>query len=231
MRTVIITGTSSGLGKAFYDLFQGQDDIRLVLISRRFLPEQEQAANTILIKSDLADIATLPSTEQFSDLLAGQELGDVVFINNAAVVDPIGAIGELDPAALAQAVQVNVASAMLLTNALFAVPSIRNAQKLTVLNISSGAARRPVGGWGMYCAVKAGNEMFFDVLAQQFEGDDRVSVHNVNPGVMDTQMQGVIRAATGHFPTQERFLNLKKDNQLPAPEQVARDIVQKYLQA
>ena len=117
------------------------------------------------------------TADDFAAWIKGEEIDEVVFINNAAAVEPIGKIGELDADELVIANQVNLTAAMLLTNALFAVPQVANGPlKIKVLNISSGAAKRTIGGWAVYCAAKAGNEMFYDVLAEQFADDDRVSV-------------------------------------------------------
>ena len=64
-----------------------------------------------------------------------------------------------------------------------------------------------VDGWALYCATKAGGEMFFNVLASQVNGDGRVTLANVDPGQMHTGMQADIRrAAAGraYFPGQQR---------------------------
>ena len=45
MKAYIITGTSGGLGRAFFELL-GEREGRLISISRRFLPEQEAAAQS-----------------------------------------------------------------------------------------------------------------------------------------------------------------------------------------
>lgn len=234
MKAFVITGVSGGLGKAFFEKMTAKsEDVKVIAISRRFLPEQEALAagqheRVHLVKRDLNQVAELPSAEEFAEHLADERITEVVFINNAAIVDPIGAIGTLDPAVLIQSAQVNVAAAMVLTNALFAVPKVGQAEvNVKVLNISSGAAKRTVEGWAAYCAVKAGNEMFFNVLAEQCADQPHVQIHNINPGVMDTQMQGKIRAA--EFPTRQRFMSLKEEGQLPSPEQVATKIWGEYI--
>lgn len=233
MKTYIITGTSAGLGRAFYQQVLSrsrQENIRLVCIARRFLADQEEEATKnealTLFSSDLNDLASLPDSDDFAEWI-DEETEEVVFINNAAIVEPIGPVGTLDHDGLISAVQVNVTAAMLLTNRLFSVPDVsRSRTRTTVLNISSGAAKRPIDGWAVYCAVKAGNEMFFDVLAQQYAGNDNVRIRNVNPGVMDTGMQSTIRSS--HFPDRERFVQLKEQGQLPTPESVAAKILAEH---
>ncbi|MCX7569174.1 SDR family NAD(P)-dependent oxidoreductase [Tumebacillus sp. DT12] len=234
MKAFVITGVSGGLGQALFEKITAVDgEVKVIAISRRFLPEQEalaaeQPERVRLVRRDLNQVAELPTAEEFAEYLADERIDEVVFINNAAIVDPIGAVGSLDPAVLIESSQINLAAAMVLTNALFAVPKVGEAKvTVRVLNISSGAAKRVIAGWAAYCAVKAGNEMFFDVLAEQYADQPHVQIHNVNPGVMDTRMQGKIRAA--EFPTRQRFVSLKEEGQLPSPEQVATKIWGEYI--
>lgn len=228
MKTIIITGTSSGLGKALLEQVQTWNDTHIVCIARRFLPEQERLAaekGTIrLVKADLSRPDQLPVTADFTEWVGTTE--EVIFINNAAIVDPIGAVGVLASDKIIESAHVNTATVMLLTNALFSVPGLTE-RKVTILNISSGAAKRPITGWAIYCAVKAGNEMFFDTLAAEHTDNPNIVVRNVNPGVMDTQMQGSIRQSD--FPTRQRFVDLKQSNQLSSAAEVAARIIHEYL--
>jgi benzil reductase ((S)-benzoin forming) len=236
MKAYVITGISGGLGKAFFEIMTSlSDEVRVIGISRRFLPEQEALAaehpeRIRLVKCDLSRPEELPTAAQMAEYLADDRIDEVVLINNAAVVEPIGPIGTLDPATLVSAAQVNFTAAQVLTNALFAVPKVGKAEvAIKVLNISSGAAKRPIEGWAAYCAAKAGNEMFFDVLAAQYAHESRVRISNINPGVMDTAMQAKIRAS--EFPTRQRFVSLKEEGQLPTPEEVARKIWAEWVEA
>ena len=119
-------------------------------------------------------------------------------------------------------------AAQLLTNTLFSLPLLSR-MRVQVLNISSGAALKPKAGWAMYCAAKAGNEMFFHVLAAQYEDNPHVEVANVNPGIMDTQMQASIRSASEEqFPELARFIGFKDEGKLVQPETVAASILNLY---
>ncbi|MDT5028995.1 MAG: hypothetical protein QOE61_5421 [Micromonosporaceae bacterium] len=90
--------------------------------------------------------------------------------------------------------------------------------------ISSGVARRPVAGWAVYGATKLAGESFFEALAAQHAGDPRFRVVNVNPGTLDTDMQGRIREHARrevYFPDRERFLGLYERGELAAPTATA----------
>ncbi len=141
------------------------------------------------------------------------------------MVSPIGAVGELSGPELAASVAVNLAAPMVLTNAFLTATG--KDQRRSVLFVSSGAARRVVGGWAAYCAAKAGAAMFFRALAEQ-EGE-RTTVAEVDPGVMDTGMQAQIRDASGYFPESRRFHDRHAAGELADPGEVARTIIKKHL--
>ncbi len=233
-RTVFLTGVSSGLGKAFFDVLSKEKNTSLFCLGRRFLPEQvnraRQSGGRIhLHQADLRHADQLPAAQEMDSFLQNEQVSEVVLIHNAAIIQPIGAVGELDPESIADAVQVNFTTPILLTNSLFSLCT-KKSFSVKVLFISSGAAKRPKDGWPIYCATKAGGEMFFNVLAEQVQGHERFSVYNVDPGVMDTNMQQTIRDAIGvHFPTRERFVKFKENGELVSPEQVAASIIRKYL--
>ncbi len=233
MKASIITGTSSGLGKAFFEMLAAEDGI-IIAIARRFLPEQihlaaKEQGRIYLMEKDLREIEKLPTADELDLILSDPAIDELIFINNAAVIDPLGAIGQLQPEQMIDHVKVNYLAPQLLTNTIFSLPQLSR-MRVTVLNISSGAAKRLKGGWAMYCAAKAGNEMFFDVLAAQYGDNPDVKIVNVNPGVMDTQMQENIRSARDvYFPDYERFVALKTEGKLPTPESVAAHILNQYV--
>src|SRR5690606_15700892 len=64
----------------------------------------------------------------------------------------------------------------------------------TIVNLSSGAAHRPMEGWSAYCAGKAGLAMVTQSLALEY-GARGIRAFGFAPGVVDTDMQGEIRAS------------------------------------
>jgi benzil reductase ((S)-benzoin forming) len=96
-----------------------------------------------------------------------------------------------------------------------------------VINISSGAGRRPIFGWGGYCAAKAGLDMASRVAA--LEAEQRatgVEVVSLAPGVIDTAMQGVVRGSDARdFADVERFRQMKAEGALRPADEVAADIL------
>jgi benzil reductase ((S)-benzoin forming) len=102
-----------------------------------------------------------------------------------------------------------------------------NADVVRIINISSGAGRRPVFGWGAYCAAKAGLDMATRVVAFEAAARRRpVEAVSLAPGVIDTGMQGVVRAVSADdFVDVERFRTMKAEGTLRPAEDVAADIL------
>lgn len=230
--TVVLTGVSRGLGAAMFDWLYARGD-RLVGIGRRFTEAQAKLAaaepdRVVLREADLAEPGTLPDRDELAPWLTGA--GPVALVHNAAVVEPIGAIGQLPPDQLARAVAINLTAPMLLTNAF--VGALPTTAEATVLFMSSGAAHRQIGGWSGYCTTKRGGEFFFEGLAAQEA--DRIRVASINPGGLDTGMQVEIRHAAGQerwFPDRDWYVTRYADGALADPAEVAETILAAHLPA
>ncbi|MCI4667959.1 MAG: SDR family NAD(P)-dependent oxidoreductase [Bacteroidia bacterium] len=219
---LIITGTSKGLGEALAQKYLSEGFVVFGLSRNRGEIENEDfhfvetdlgrpeaieiAWNKILIHLDLLDKAS-----------------EIHFIHNAGILGPVHQIGQAHGGSLhGKALQVNLASAIDLSERI--VGQLGDGEKpLKVVYISSGAGKKPYPGWANYCASKAGLDMLARVLAKEQEGKDKAPrVASIAPGVVDTPMQSQIRnTAESNFPNLQRFLDLKKNNQLWSPEFVA----------
>lgn len=223
MKNVVVTGVSQGLGKCFFDILSTKS-VNLVAIGRHFTEYQEKTGKS-LIEHDYCS-----KDEDYLKTL-GKSLNDdeVILINNAGTIDPIGKIGSLDLEAYSKAMQINCLGPVKLINYLVSFCKSKR-QRLTIINISTGAAVRPIAGWAGYCSTKAAVRMFLDVLQQQEQESGEVNIVHVDPGVMDTGMQEKIRAASAQdFPSIDEFVNYKNSGILRKPSDVAEEILEKYV--
>jgi benzil reductase ((S)-benzoin forming) len=234
--TMVITGVSRGLGAALFDQLY-EAGYPIVALGRTFTERQlaAEGPQVQLRITDLSKPEDLPGPAELSQLVDGH---DVTLIHNAGTIEPFAAIGSLQPDWLLDAVNVNLVAPMLLTNALLAAMAVyltvsRPISRLVhVLYVSSSAAHEPSGGRSVYCSTKRGAEMFMECLAQQHADDPSVRATVVDPGIMDTDMQAVIRAhalAGTYFPDRERFLARHERGELPSPEIVARRIIAEHI--
>jgi benzil reductase ((S)-benzoin forming) len=216
MNLYVVTGSSRGLGAALARQVAAEAGNELVTLSRRGAD----------IVADLADPAQVRcACKALAARLQGKRYDKAVLVNNAGVVAPVGPLDAVEARALEDNLNVNLAAPMLLMQAFLratgAVPLRR------IVNISSGAGRRPIFGWSAYCAAKAGLDMASRVVALECEARGlAVEVVSLAPGVIDTDMQAAVRAAdAAQFVDVERFRAMKAEGALRDAEAVAADIL------
>ena len=231
MHTIILTGASQGLGQALATRLMGSGT-RLVCLSRErseAVAGQARRTGTELVwhTLDLAELDRLQAELPVifaPDRLRGSDR--VWLINNAGTLPPVKPMGALDPDALRRNVAINLTAPILLANAFLGATRALDAARV-VVNVSSGAAKHPIEGWGAYCATKAGLHMATRAMALEQAGHSRpVRVLSFAPGVLDTGMQATIRSTPAEdFPALDRFIALKAEGKLATAEAVADTLV------
>ena len=92
----------------------------------------------------------------------------------------------------------------------------------TLVNISSGAAREGRPGWAAYCAGKAAVERITETVAQE-EIDLLENALAVSPGLVDTDMQALIRTKGEDVqPNVEWFREQHRQGAMNSPAWVAQ---------
>jgi len=216
---LILSGHSKGLGRAILDIYLKKDEFEIIAISRTKLELSNQ--NLIEISIDFGDLDVLENS--LSGLFPIGDYKEVILINNAGWIGEVKPVGSLQVKEMRTQININLLSPMYLTNAFVSAYKDSKARKI-ICNISSGAASKPVEGWGGYCSTKAAIAMFTKVAAEE-NSDGQFRFFSVAPGIIDTQMQDEIRQADGlDFPQLERFKNYKENGDLSTPELVAAKI-------
>ncbi len=161
------------------------------------------------------------------DALIRRESWDrVLFVHNAATLEPVGFAGEVDGSAYSANVLLNAASPPVLGNRFIAAVEAGEIPAQLQI-ISSGAGKRPIVGWASYCAAKAAVDMWVQTVGmERAERNSGVTVVSIGPGVVDTAMQQKIREQdTDAFPDVERFRQLKATGALRSAESVAETLL------
>ncbi len=219
MRLAIITGGSKGLGLALCSQFR-ELDFRVLEFSRGAPHDFSVHVDLSLPEDSRARIASAIAA------FDTEALSELVVINNAATLEPIGPTSkQLRPALLAN-LNTNFTAAILGLTEIIAKFQSAPCRKV-VVNISSGAAQKGYAGWSLYCAAKAGMEGFIGALAVEQEAERYPFVPiNIDPGVIDTEMQALIRSSTASdFPDVDRFVRHKALGGLAAPATVAKAVL------
>lgn len=224
MDLYLVTGTTQGLGKALAEAIARNPDNELIALARA--PDGPIPGGA-RIEVDLADGAALErACDRVEQRIRGKRYGKAVLVNNAGVVAPVAPLESLDPEALERNLLVNLVAPMRLARRFLRMTDGAAAIR-RVINISSGAGRRPVSGWSAYCAAKAGLDMASRVAALEAQAHGTgVEVVSLAPGVVDTAMQGTIRAMqAADFADVERFRRMKEEGALRPAAEVAAEIL------
>ncbi len=190
-----VTGASRGIGAEIAGALAGAG-AAVAVTARRAAAAQAVAAaiveaggKAIGLACDVGDQASI--AEAIASV--ADRLGPpTILINNAGVIEPLGAFHTIDLADWSTNMTVNLTGPAVLVHGV--LPAMLAAGRGTIVNISSGVARFPVAGWGAYCVAKAGLMMLGQVLDAEY-GDKGIRVFGLAPGLVDTEMQGAIRAA------------------------------------
>jgi benzil reductase ((S)-benzoin forming) len=101
----------------------------------------------------------------------------------------------------------------------------RRGSEGVLINISSGAAWHGYAGWTAYCAGKAAVDRLTECVQLEEEASG-LRAYAVAPGVIDTEMQSLIRACSPEvFPEVERFKDMKRDDSYNTPAFVAEHLL------
>ncbi len=222
MKHYFITGTSRGIGKSLAEILLNDKNNKVTGISRN---------NTIKHKNYnhiTTDLSNLDDTESifFPDI---ENATEIVLINNSGVLSEIKRIGRLKNKDIINDYNVNIVSPSILINNFIKKYQNYNNNR-TILNVSSGAGRHTIDAWSVYCASKSALDMFSEniKLEQSFYSkENRIAIFSVAPGVIDTKLQDTIRESKKEdFSELEKFVSLKKNNELASPEETAKLLLQ-----
>ncbi|MEY3223266.1 MAG: SDR family oxidoreductase [Cuspidothrix sp.] len=186
-RRALITGASSGIGKATALAFaKAGIDIALVGRSQNNLEFVSKAAHEFGVEAkafcvDLAEVAEVKAKIQ----AIAHEFGNIdILINNAG----IGYTGNLSDTPLEdwqQVINVNLTSVFQCMMGI--LPGMRQQGQGTIINIASIAAKQAFAGWGAYCVSKAGLLSLSQTLAQE-ERANGIRVMAICPGSVNTEI-------------------------------------------
>ena len=218
-----ITGTSKGIGKALAETVLHQENTyvygysrNIAIVHSRYHHQQLDLSDSTALRNNLHKVfPVLKNPEK------------IVLVNNAGILGEVAYVGSQTTDNFEFVFDVNVIAPAMLMNNFISAYHAHTCPKV-ILNISSGAGRRPVDGWAAYCASKAALDMLS--LTCQKEQDilnSGINVYSLSPGVVDTHMQEQIRQVEqDQFSELDKFLRLKEEGNLQAPEQVSQKILQ-----
>ena len=218
--TIVITGASRGLGAGMAQYFHEHGhQLGLCARSQPCLKNSERTLARTL------DVRNADAVSGFAREVA-ETFGQIdLWIGNAGVLEPMRQIREVTLEEFDAAMQINVSGVFNGTKSF--IEHVRNRDgEGTLVNISSGAALKGYASWGAYCASKAAVDRLTE-CAMLEEADSGLRAYAIAPGVIDTDMQTTIRAATPEqFPMVQKFLDLKAQEAFNTPPYIAQKILE-----
>lgn len=216
---IFVTGVSKGIGEALVNVLLDSTNYRVFGIGRNSNFKHE---NYTFLPLDLNNPDQVTEFV-FPDLLEQK----VVLINNAGIIGEIGPVGTLSTESFQQIQQINLIAPQILINR-FLNQFETNKSQIQIINISSGAGKRPIDSWSAYCSSKAGLDLFSLTVQKEITLRDKshIFIYALSPGVVDTKMQEEIRKVSPElFLESARFHELKDSGELLKPSFVANKIL------
>ena len=182
-KVALVTGGGTGIGRSIAETFL-RAGARVVISGRReepLLRAVENLGGEDMIRAVPGDVTIGTDRGRMLDACVKDFGGLDVLVNNAGQVAATGELSGVTEEAWSSLLAVDLIAPVLLARE--ALPLLRK-RGGAILNVSTGAALRPVSGFGAYGAAKAALNHASLVLALEAAPSVRVNV--VCPGGVDT---------------------------------------------
>jgi 3-hydroxy acid dehydrogenase/malonic semialdehyde reductase len=179
MRTVLVTGASSGIGAACVQAFL--DDGARVIAAARREDRLPRADRVLPVRMDVRDRAAVDAA--VAGLPADWREIDVL-VNNAGLAAGRGPVHTDDPADWDRMLDTNVRGLLNVSAAV--LPAMVERGRGHVINIGSNAGREVYPGGTVYCATKAAVERITRGMRMDVLGSG-VKISQVDPGMVETE--------------------------------------------
>jgi short-subunit dehydrogenase len=206
LKSVIVTGASSGIGKAA-TIMLARSGYRVFGLARSYdklnsLALELPAENYVPMEFDITHPDTFGAV--INDIAAH---GDIFgLVNNAGYVEP-GAIEDIGMDDLRAQFETNFFGLIGLTKQV--LPLMMQKGDGRIVNTSSLAGLISLPLIGAYCASKHALEAVTDALRMEL-WNTGIKVVNINPGVIETNIHTVTNSKTVHLKEKSRFARAYK---------------------
>lgn len=189
---IIITGASSGIGKATAKLLAKKG--AKVVLTARSTDKLNSLKKEIEDSQGEAYVVTADVTDKkaFETVVTKtlEKYGTINSLINNAGLMPLSFVEKLKTDEWNTMVDVNIKGVL---NGVSAVlPSLIKNKGGNIINISSMAANRYFPGGAVYCATKSAVKMFSEGLRQELAPKYGINVTSIEPGAVDTNLTDTI---------------------------------------
>ena len=226
MKLAIVTGASKGLGRALIDILIKKDFLTIGC-GRSFCQLPKEA---IYFQTDLSLVPEfIKDFDNIWSLVEGKRFKEIILINNAALLRPIGRLENCNALELTKQLKVNTIAPLLINQWLLQKTQNFSGRAVSI-SVSSGAAVNPCPESSGYCMSKAAVPMMSRCLAEEEKNtiykQRRFEIWDFSPGTMDTEMQELIRTeGNKNYEHIKKCVDLKSKENLKNPVLVAQRLV------
>jgi uncharacterized protein len=207
MKMALITGASSGIGRALAEEF-AKHGINLILVARRTellenIAGELMKAYSVQVKYHACDLTDLQQIDNLVSNLAQGHIRINFLVNNAGT-GVHGGFDQLEVGSILKMIQLNIVSLTYLTRRYLDI--LVDETEARILNIASTAAFQACPNLAVYAATKAYVLSFSQALSAELKGK-RITVTTLCPGETDTEfillsgLSKLNRVKKGHLPT------------------------------
>ncbi len=208
MKTILITGANSGIGKATATAMANLG-YRVIFVARNLQKaeatkkEISNASGSSSVDFIIADLMSLSQVRKCAETFSQKYNSLDVLINNAGVCLPER---KITADGFEEMFQINHLSHFLLTNLLLDV--LKKSDEPRIINVSSGGyksgkfdpenlqSEKKFSTFGTYCNTKLLNILFTFELADRLKGTG-ITVNTLHPGVVNTNFAGELKGILG----------------------------------
>lgn len=185
-KVALITGASSGLGRAFA-LALAQSGVKVFLAARREenlrRVVDEIAAAGGEATYHVTDVRSVPALYDLVDVVLARYKKLEILINNAGLGYRVPLSG-IRRSEIAETIETDLTAAIYLTQA--ALDALKRGAPSDIVNVSSIAGLEGFAEETVYCAAKAGLTAFSHALREELKPDN-IRVTALCPGATDTE--------------------------------------------
>lgn len=191
-KIVLITGASSGIGKACAEIF-AQHGYQLLLCARRIeklkeLAEQLTQQYQTQVHYFLLDVSNAKNvTEALTNLPENWKNIDIL-INNAGLALGLEKLAEANIDDWEQMIDTNVKGLLYVTKALLPKMLVRNQGH--IINMGSVSGHEVYAGGAVYCATKFAVNALTKTLKKELLGTN-IRISSIDPGAVETEFSEV----------------------------------------
>lgn len=210
MKSVIITGTSKGIGLATalafaaagYKVYAAMRNPEMATAFKQKIKDESLPITIVAM-----DVDSDESVKQCLNAILKENSAIDMLVNNAGI-ERHGTVEELTMEDFKAVMETNYFGVLRCTKAL--LPSMRTNRNGCIINVTSVSGKIATSPLGAYCASKHALEAASEALAQEVKSHN-IRVAIVEPGIINTQMASDISTFEDSiYPQPKRFAGLFK---------------------